>query len=65
MGRVKSRDALGNAIYNFEWLILPLDRCKDEKDELTSALDDGCISNFERFNFEKKNDCLKPNAFMT
>lgn len=51
-GRAGLEDTLGKATRDSEWLILPLDPCDGAPGELTAALDDGCISTFERFKFE-------------
>ncbi len=45
-------DALEKAIRDSEWLILPLDPSEGAPSELTAMLDDGCISDFERYRFE-------------
>lgn len=43
------QEALNNAQRDREWLVLPLDRFDPGSPELTSKLDDACITTFERF----------------
>lgn len=51
-GYIGLNDALEKATQDSEWLILPLDPSYGVPGELTSKLDDGCISDFERYRFE-------------
>jgi len=50
-GHADLGDALAKATRDCEWLILPIDPCNGAPGEFTAALDDGCISVFERFTF--------------
>ncbi|MDO8273032.1 MAG: hypothetical protein Q7U82_14145 [Gammaproteobacteria bacterium] len=48
---VELAEAIHKAEKDQEWLVLPLDPCTEVPGELTSKLDDGCISEFECFQF--------------
>lgn len=54
--------ALQKAMSDFEWLILPMDRCENVPGELTSKLDDACISRFECYKFGQASEIAKASA---